>query len=327
MDFDVYVRLANEAISPLDYEILSMQHQINKERIWALVNSVSDPITQMATTRTSEEIFYIKRFLDAMFETNNTKRREIMAVSGMQAQEQSIRKGARQNEDEASTQAVDKGLTGDQVEKLLSRLTNEKWLDKSREGFFKLAPRALMELRSWLIDTYNEPDEPNEWQRIKFCVACKEIITVGQRCADLDCHIRLHTVCEDAYWRANPNKTCPKCKTAWDGKHLVGQRVITNTDDYLRDRRKSGGNKRSREVEEEDEEVEEEAEPAERRRKGRPQEAESNGRPSRRRKERVPEPESEPEEDGEEEDEEEMAEEDDNGEEDDAEEEEDQDDE
>lgn len=327
MDFDVYVRLANEAISPLDYEILSIQHQVNKERIWALVNSVSDPITQMATTRTSEEIFYIKRFLDAMFETNNTKRKEVMAVSSMQALEGKIRRGAPQSGDEAGTQAVDKGLTGDQVEKLLVKLTTEKWLDKSREGFLRLAPRALMELRSWLIDTYNEPDEPDEWQRIKFCVACREIVTVGQRCADQDCLIRLHSVCEDAYWRANPNKACPRCKTAWDGKHLVGQKVITNTDDYLRDRRKSGGNKRSREVEEEEAEDEDEPESVDRRRRSRSQQAEPNGGPSRRRK--VPEPESEPEEEEEEGDEgeaveedegelaeEELAEEDENGEED-----------
>jgi hypothetical protein len=293
-DFDLYITAAAEAISPLDYEILSIQHQSHKERVWALVNSVSDPLTQMATTKTSEEIFYLRRFLDAMFESYNTKRKEVMAVSSMQALETKIRKGARQSEGESSTQAVDKGLTGDQVEKLLAKLMHEKWISKSREGFYSLAPRALMELRSWLVDTYNDGDEPEEWQRIKFCVACKEIITIGQRCANGDCNIRLHNVCEDAYWRANPNRTCPRCKAGWDGKHYVGQKAATVTDDYLREKRKSGSNKRSRATQQEDEEDEEQERNGFRRRRNQvKEELEQNGGPSRRKGDLTPDPDPE----------------------------------
>lgn len=273
---------ANEAISPLDYEIKSIQHQTHKDRVWAFVNSVSDPLTQMATTRTSEEIFYIRRFLDAMFETYNTKRREIMAVTGMQAVETKIRKGARRSEGEASTQVADKGLTVDQVEKLLAKLVYEKWIEKSKEGFYRLSPRALIELRTWLIETYNDPDEPDEWQRIKSCIACKELITVGQRCTNLDCNVRLHNVCEEAYWRANPTKKCLKCRTVWDGKHYVGQKAVTTTDEYLRNKQKSSGNKRSREVVDEVDEDEEEPESEPRRRKSRAPTEEPNGGPSRR---------------------------------------------
>lgn len=235
----------------------------------------------MATTRTSEEIFYIRRFLDAMFETYNTKRREVMAVTGMQAVETKIRKAARRSEGEAGTQAADKGLTVDQVEKLLAKLAQEKWIEKSREGFYRLSPRALIELRTWLIETYNDPDEPDEWQRIKSCIACKELITVGQRCANLDCNVRLHNVCEEAYWRANPSKKCSKCRTAWDGKHYVGQNAVTTTDEYLKNKRKSGSNKRSREVVEEEEE-DEAAESEPRRRKSRAPTEEPNGGPSKR---------------------------------------------
>ena len=40
-----------------------------------------------------------------------------------------------------------------------------------------------MELKSWLLDTYNEPDEEGDEEdarsnKIKLCHACKEIITV-----------------------------------------------------------------------------------------------------------------------------------------------------
>ena len=180
-----------------------------------------------------------------------------MAVTGMQALEAKVRKPGRQSigGEEPSTQAADKGLTSGEAEELLKKLCQEKWLDRSKAGFYRLSPRALMELRSWLVDTYNDNDDPDEWQRIKFCEACREIITIGERCADLNCNVRLHTICEQAYWNSRPSKKCPRCNTVWDGEHFVGQKAVTTTEEYLKGKRRSGGaTKRSRVVEDEEEE-------------------------------------------------------------------------
>jgi hypothetical protein len=256
-DFDSYISAAADAISPYDYEIRSTQHQTSKERIYALVNSVSDPLTQLATTHTPDEISYIKRLLDAMFDTHNTRRREIMAVRSQQALESEVRKGSkRQSVGEAtqSTQSSDKGLTLGEAEKLLENLVKETWLERSAEGFYTLSPRALMELRSWLVEAYNDSDDPNQWQRIKFCEACKEIVTIGQRCAERECNVRLHNICTAAFWNSRPGKTCPKCDTAWDGKHYVGQKAITSTEEYLKGKRRSGGKRKTAAVEEDEEE-------------------------------------------------------------------------
>jgi hypothetical protein len=258
----------------------------------------------MATTRTSEEMFYIKRLLDAIFETHNTKRREVMAIRSMQALERKVIKPAGRRESEEDGQlAADKGLTGEQAEKLLDVLVAEKWLEKSKESFYRLSPRALMELRSWLVDAYNEEtDDPEDWQRIKFCEACKEIVTVGQRCANLDCNVRLHDICETAFWNSRPSKHCPKCETAWTGQNYVGEKVITTTEEYLRGRRRSGGAaKRSRAEEESENEEEEQEEAASSRRasrNGAQQNGQQNGGP--RRKSRRASPESEEEEEEEE---------------------------
>jgi hypothetical protein len=264
-DFDSYISAAVDAISPYDYEIRSTQHQTTKERIYALVNSVSDPLTQLATTRTPDEMSYIKRLLDAMFETYNTKRREVMAVSSMQAMETKVRKGGnRQSEGGEPTQATqssDRGLTQSEAEKLLSNLVKETWFERSAEGYYTLSPRALLELRSWLVETYNDSDEPESWQRIKFCEACKEIVTIGQRCTERECNVRLHNICTAAFWNSRPGKQCPKCKTAWTGKAFVGEKAITSTEEYLRGKRRSGGKRKSDAVEEdEDEEMGEEVE-------------------------------------------------------------------
>jgi len=270
-DFKSYISAAADALSPFDYEIKTTLHQTTRQRTWSLINSTSDPLTQIATIHTAEEIGFTKRMLDAMFETFNTRRKEVMAVTGMQALSQKILKGsggggrASLGEGEGE-KAADKGLTSREAETLLDALITEGWFERSREGFYTLSPRALMELRSWLVETYNEEtDDPGEWQRIKFCEACKEIVTVGQRCANLECNVRLHDIC-GTYWNSRPDKKCPKCKTDWDEEHWVGQRVVTCTDDYLRGKRRSGGavpsrGKRGRqqEEEEEEEEVEENA--------------------------------------------------------------------
>lgn len=312
-DFDSYIAAAADALSPLDYEIRSTFHQQTKERVYAIVNSISDPLTQMATTRTSEEMFYIKRLLDAIFETHNTRRREVMAIRSMQALERKVIKPAGRRDDEEEGQlAADKGLTGEQAEKLLDVLVAEKWLEKSKESFYRLSPRALMELRGWLVDAYNEETEdPEDWQRIKFCEACKEIVTVGQRCSNLDCNVRLHDICETAFWNSRPSKHCPKCDTAWTGQNYVGEKAITSTEEYLRGKRRSGGAaKRSRvEEESENEEQEEAADSRRASRNGAHVNGQQNG--ASRRKSRRASPESEDEEEEEEEGDEEDGEEED----------------
>lgn len=61
----------------------------------------------------------------------------------------------------------------------MQNLLVEGWLEKSQKNYFSLTPRALMELRSWLSDTYNYVNESGrKVERIKFCAACRDIVTV-----------------------------------------------------------------------------------------------------------------------------------------------------
>lgn len=225
-------------------------HQVSKERVYAIVNSTSDPLTQLATTRGPEEIAFVKRVLDAMFEKYNTQRQEIMGVTSMQAlkltkggpNRQSANGSMLENGEEAS-QVADKGLKLSDAQNLLASLVEEGWFERSKEGWYTLSPRALMELKGWLVATYNDPDLENDedaWQRIKFCVACKSIVTVGQRCNNLDCNVRLHDTCHTAFWRTLREKKCPKCGKDWDGRQWVGEKVVTTTEAYQKGKRRSG---------------------------------------------------------------------------------------
>lgn len=202
-DLDNYIAGINVALSPYDMEIRTAYTQTSpRTRIFALINTLSDHITQLATTHTADEIAYIKRLLDEMFDKNNTISKEIMAVSGMQATRLhkagagsrasgvGVGAGADADEQDATqTQGQAHSLSIPQAERMLQSLIDEGWFEHS-SGYYTLSQRALMELRGWLLETYNEPadDDDDEGDggggavtRIKTCRACGDIVTIGQR--------------------------------------------------------------------------------------------------------------------------------------------------
>ena len=152
--------------------------------MYALVNSTSDHITQLATIHTAEEISFLKRVLDAMFETYNTQRHEVMAITSMQAIKLAKPSADERRQTQGGTETQGgsgQGLTMGEAEKMMKTLVEEGWFEKSQRGYYSLSPRALMELRGWLWETYNDIDEDEEDEgtpkKIKQCFACKEIIT------------------------------------------------------------------------------------------------------------------------------------------------------
>ncbi|KAI1490796.1 RING-like domain-containing protein [Biscogniauxia mediterranea] len=298
-EFEAYASAASAALSAFDLEVRSARHQATGQRVWAVVNTTSDALAQMATLHNAEEIAFVKRVIDAMFDKYNTPRMEVMCLDEMQANK--LRRapqptarpeapddeemqdgdgdGGGEEADTSQTQTQTlRGLKSSEAEAVMRSMVEEGWFERSREGgLYGLSARALLELRSWLVESYNDPDaEEGEWQRVKFCEACREIVTVGQRCADRDCNARLHDICEDAFWRTRRGgdtgggtgrqRACPRCGRAWEGRHFVGERAVTETEAYRRGRRRSGKGGRSsnlveeimHEGEEEEEEEEEE---------------------------------------------------------------------
>lgn len=275
-DFESYVSAASAAASPFDMEIRSITHQVTRERVYALVNTTSDPVTQLATLLSAEEIAFVRRVIDAMFDKYNTPRMEMLCLDGMQANKlrsvprnnsgnnnnsQDENENGNDETQQQQTQTVGglKGLKSSEVEHVMQSMVDSGWFERSRAGFYSLSARALMELRSWLTDAYNDNDNDGEdskvasWQRVKFCEACREVVTHGQRCAERDCLVRLHDGCVDAFWRSargnrngngNGNgggsgggRACPRCAKEWTGRHFVGERAVTETEAYQRDRK------------------------------------------------------------------------------------------
>jgi hypothetical protein len=182
-DVSTYIHMLNSKLALVDYEIRIARSQKDHSVTYVLVNLTSDAVTQLATTHSPDEIAFVKRVLDAMFETHNTGKKEIMAITKMQAR--NLAKAPRvsvANDDSATQSAVAPGLSIPQTEKLMDDMVEEGWFEKSPAGYYSLSPRALAELRDWLRETYNEisggGEEDDDIIRIRNCEACTEIVTI-----------------------------------------------------------------------------------------------------------------------------------------------------
>jgi len=246
-DFEHYMHTINASISPFDLEIRSTLHQTSRTRVYALVNTTSDAITQMATSHSADEIAFVKRVLDAMFEKYNTQQAEVMAVTSMQALKLAKppnEERRRESRTQTQTAAAQTALTMSQAERVLAQMVQEGWFELSQKGYYTLSPRALMELRGWLEESYNdqpqnendedEDDDEAQHVKIKFCQACREIVTMGQRCPDMTCAARVHDRCVRNIFRSQGNREeCPICKTAWTNPPPVGEKAAKHAGRHL----------------------------------------------------------------------------------------------
>lgn len=272
-DLAAFISTINASISAYDLEIRQTYTQLgqstnygdassnerpNRVRVYALVNTTKDAIAQLATAHTAEEMAFASRVLDDMFDKYNVERgKEIMAITHRQAVRLNKADGngrtsrlsnvtangvdGADDTTQAQTQAQKSGLTMPMAEKMLGSLVEEGWFQRTGprdEPYYILTPRALMELKGWLVETYNEAPDPEALsddedgpgrrgiERIKMCAACGDVMLSGQRCADKRCRARLHDACTGPMWRTQRGRrTCPQCQREWDGEHFVGVRA------------------------------------------------------------------------------------------------------
>ncbi|KAI5292657.1 hypothetical protein KEM52_006167 [Ascosphaera acerosa] len=182
-DLASFLATINKALSPYDYEVRSTVHQRTNGRYYAFVNITSDPLTQLATIYSPDEISFIKRVLDYMFDINNTQRQELVAVSSINVS--NLAKVTPENRRESLSQNAGavQSLTMTAAEAVVRDLVHQGWLEQVAEGWYTLAPRGLLELRTWLPETYNDEDVDGEEgnggvQKVKYCLGCKGIVTM-----------------------------------------------------------------------------------------------------------------------------------------------------
>ncbi|GAB5588427.1 hypothetical protein Unana1_03327 [Umbelopsis nana] len=198
-DFSDFVAVINKEISDVDLALRRSVDEYNSSAIIALVNTKGDEIAQLATTYTANEIAFFKRVLELIITADD----EAFALSSMVA----IREGPR----------LKPPISQRDSEELLIRLAADKWLMKRRDGHYVLHMRSIIELQNYLKDTFEE--------EVHDCLMCMEIVTVGERCSQGRCSVRLHLHCAAGYFPdagSGSEIKCPTCSTTWSRDNTFG---------------------------------------------------------------------------------------------------------
>jgi hypothetical protein len=77
--------------------------------------------------------------------------------------------------------------------------------------------RSIIELQTYLKETFES--------EIHDCLMCMEIVTVGERCSQGRCEVRLHLHCAAGYFPEQSSGAeikCPTCSTTWSRDNTFG---------------------------------------------------------------------------------------------------------
>ncbi|KAG9102737.1 hypothetical protein FRC06_001269 [Ceratobasidium sp. 370] len=134
-----------------DLRLSNAKDECTGETIWAIINTKQDPATMLATEYNPTEIQYFKLVVEQIVLANN----DAYSIPAMAALRE-------------VSQLQGKGITKSEAEHLLSSFVAKGWLLKSKRGRYSLSSRSLLELQTYLRETY--PDEYNE---CTYCM-CKQ---------------------------------------------------------------------------------------------------------------------------------------------------------
>ncbi|KAF8710906.1 Nse1 non-SMC component of SMC5-6 complex, partial [Rhizoctonia solani] len=229
-----FVTEVNQDLEKFDLRFSSTRDECTGETLWAIINTKQDAATMLATEYNATEIQYFKLIVEQIMLADN----EVFSIPATAALRE-------------VSQLQGKGITKAEAEHVLSSFVAKGWLMKSKRGRYSLAPRALLELQTYLRDAY--PDEYTE------CTTCLEPVTKGIACHTNNCGARLHIHCYAVVVRAARDRgvQCPTCGSSWEDENVrkIGEEAVKGNQTH---RRAARGN----EEEPEEEDLEEEMEDA-----------------------------------------------------------------
>ncbi|KAG9325353.1 hypothetical protein KVV02_004128 [Mortierella alpina] len=217
-NFSDLITQMNEGLNSVELEFRRSQDEVTGAPIIALTNTNGQKIAQVATAYSPTELEYFKHLLDAIIMADD----EAYCISSTAALHEA---GNLKN---AESKTVT--LTKRDAEVLLDRFVADKWFIRSGAGAYSLSMRALLELQTYLKETYED--------QMQECTLCMETITKGQRCQVAACAARLHHHCASQYFKNMNNKVCPTCHTNWSEKILIGLSDRTSAPSKVRRRRR-----------------------------------------------------------------------------------------
>ncbi|KAI9029046.1 Nse1 non-SMC component of SMC5-6 complex-domain-containing protein [Phycomyces nitens] len=196
IDFSEFVACINQGINEIDLALKRSHNERDGNPVIALVNTLDDEISQLATDYSPGTIMYFRQLVEKIMTADD----EDYAINSMEA----IRLG----------QKMTPPLTQRDTQDLLDRLVADGWLYCTRQGAYIMETRTVLELNGYLKEQYGDS--------MKECQFCLDVVTMGEHCEAVQCPVRIHRHCAERYFREQPNRTCPQCGTMWSHLNVFG---------------------------------------------------------------------------------------------------------
>ncbi|KWU43562.1 hypothetical protein RHOSPDRAFT_19404 [Rhodotorula sp. JG-1b] len=207
--FETFVAELEPGLSLCGLDIKTTRDQDSGASFIALVNTIEDEVSKLATDYKAEEIAFFRAVVD-----------KIMTA----------RKLAYSTPSDEAVRLAKAPITKANAMQLLTSFLANGWLSLHSSGRLMLSPRSLLELAPYLRETFSQGEDSNdedapdcEQERtIVDCNLCMSIVTSGYACPNKGCGIRLHTYCvaqrlgQDGRCpaRLDPNNT-NACQQIW----------------------------------------------------------------------------------------------------------------
>ncbi|KAG8988744.1 hypothetical protein FRB94_002479 [Tulasnella sp. JGI-2019a] len=227
LNWPAFLTRVKASLDVLDLNIAKIMDEETGKGVFALVNTVGDEVSKLATEYPTDHIIYFRQIVEQIM----TAPRQAFSISSMAALKEAT-----------SLPEGTKKISGIQAQLLLNSFVARGWLCKSPRGRYSLAARSLMELRKYLTDTFDE-------ESLFKCTSCDGFVLKGLRCKGREgrCKHKIHKPCFERLG-ANGRK-CPTCGEAWPNQGVLG----AVGEDAVRDGDKETRRKIQREGSQEDE--------------------------------------------------------------------------
>lgn len=188
------------------------------------VNTKGDEIAQMATHCSPAEIALLKTMVSFEQSGRRAVPDGLMSLTPAYGQIEEIFTAPNESYSASSTSILNlatsqkpTSITKKAAEQLISNLVHDGWIHRSsRTGNVSLTSRALLELQTYLKETY-----PGN---VLKCRECQHIVTRGLACKKSKCSVRVHAMCESLAV-SERNKKCPGCQAAWEPLPVGEERI------------------------------------------------------------------------------------------------------
>ncbi|XP_029433367.1 non-structural maintenance of chromosomes element 1 homolog isoform X2 [Rhinatrema bivittatum] len=181
---DDFVSVINVQLQSLFMQIRKGMAEDDGRQYYALVNLAETEITKMATDYAENELELFRKTMDLIIQSDNGFASSTSILN-------------------LSDQLQTKKMKKKEAEQVLQSFVQDKWL--SEEGEYTLSTRCLMEMESYLCNTYQD--------MVSKCNLCGTIAIQRQICET--CGIQIHLACVATYFKGQSEPHCPNCNEFW----------------------------------------------------------------------------------------------------------------